>query len=214
VDVASSPSPFYTNGTFWAGAGAVVGVVSILAIGWVTWRAANPKRRLWYSMPTVTPLVSRGKELSRELKIIYGDHQLESPTTVNIQFISKGRLDIPRSAFDGQQPMQLDVGARIVEVLDVTTSPDRPIPPLKPDGSKLFIGPALIGRREKIVISLLVDGDPNLSRLPQSLENVDIRRGDPEQARQSRTVVAVGLVGVLFVLVASLVSTLVTINTH
>ena len=89
MDVASSPSPFYTNGTFWAGACAVVGVVSILAIGWVTWRAANPKRRLWYSMPTVTPLVRRGKEPSRELKIIYGDHQLESPSTVNIQFISK-----------------------------------------------------------------------------------------------------------------------------
>ena len=214
MDVASSPSPFYTNGTFWAGAGAVVGVVSILAIGWVTWRAANPKRRLWYSMPTVTPLVRRGKELSRELKIIYGDHQLESPTTVNIQFISKGRLDIPRSAFDGQQPLQLDVGARIVEVLNVTTSPNRPVPPLKPDDSKLFIGPTLIGRREKIVISLLVDGDPNLSGLPQSLENVDIRQGNPEQARQIRTTWVSLLVVLLLAVIGGLVTALTAANSH
>jgi hypothetical protein len=209
VDVAGSP--FYTSGTFWAGAGAVIGVVSLVALGWVTWRAANPKRRLWYSMSAVTPLVTRGTGLSRELKITYGGHQLVSPHTANIQLVSRGRLDIPRSAFDGEQPLQLDVGAPIVEMLNVTTSPDRPTPPLNIDHRKLFIGPCLIGHREAIEISLLVDGDPKLSRLPQSLENVDIRRGDPDQARQTvyrllSLAVSVGaaiVAGVLGVLVAT-----------
>lgn len=194
MDVAGSS--FYTSGTFWAGAGTVVGVVSIVAIVWVTWRAANPKRRLWYSMPTVTPLVAR-KGLSRELRIHYGDHQLVSPSTVSIQLISRGRLDIPRSAFDGDQPLQLDVGAPIVEVLNVTTSPNRPIPSVKTDDSKVFIGPSLIGRREKIVISLLVEGDPHLNPLPQSLENVDIRQGDPAEVRLIRTQSAVLVLGVV-----------------
>jgi hypothetical protein len=183
VDVAGSP--FYTSGTFWAGAGTVVGVVSLVALGWITWRAANPKRRLWYSMPTVTPLVTR-RGLSRELKIHYGDHLVVSPYTADILLVSRGRLDIPRSAFDGDQPLQLDVGAPIVEVLNVTTSPNRPIPPVKPGHSKLLIGPCLIGRRETIVISLLVEGDPHLNPLRQSLENVDIRQGDPGQAQRSR----------------------------
>jgi hypothetical protein len=180
VNIASDQ--FYESGTFWAGAGTIVGVLSIVAVVWVTWRAANPKRRLWYSMPVVTPLVRRGKGLTRELKITYGDDQLASPYTVNVQFVSRGRLDIPRSAFDGDLPMQLDVGAPIIEVLNITTSRDRPIPPIKVDSSKLFIGPSLIGRREKIVISLLVDGDPQLNPLAQSLENVDIRQGDPAEA--------------------------------
>jgi hypothetical protein len=136
-------------------------------------------------MPTVTPLVTR-RGLSRELKIHYGDHLVVSPYTADILLVSRGRLDIPRSAFDGDQPLQLDVEAPIVEVLKVTTSPDRPIPPVKTDGSKLFVGPALIGHRETILISLLVEGDPNLGSLPQSLENVDIHRGDPGQARQNR----------------------------
>ena len=184
MDIASSP--FYESGTFWAGAGTIVGLVSLVAIVWVTWRVANPKRRLWYSMPTVTPLVRRRKGLTRELKITYGDDQLESPYSVNIQIISRGRLDIPRSAFDGEQPLQLDVGAVIVEVLNVATSPNRPIPPVRIDDSRLFVGPALIGRREKIEISLLVDGDPQLKPLSQSLENVDIRQGDPSEIWQRR----------------------------
>lgn len=179
-------SPFYTSGTFWAGAGTVVGVISIVAIVWVTIRVANPKRRLWCSMSAVTPLVAREKVLTRELKIIYGDDRLESPHTANIQLVSKGRLDIPRSAFDGDEPLQLDVGVPIVEILNVATSPDRPIPPVKNVASKLFIGPSLIGRREKIVISLLVEGDPDLQRPPQSLENVDIRPGDPDVERARR----------------------------
>jgi len=139
---------------------------------------------LWYSMPTVTPLVTRrGPREENPLRRSLG----RIPYTADILLISRGRLDIPRSAFDGDRPLQLDVEVPIVEVLKVTTSPDRPLPPVKTDGSKLFVGPALIGHREKIMISLLVEGDPNLSSLPQSLENVDIRQGDPGQARQIRS---------------------------
>lgn len=179
-------SPFYTSGTFWAGAGTVVGVVSIVAVVWVTLRVANPKRRLWYSMSAITPLVVKTKDLSRELRILYGEDQLQSPHTLNIQLVSRGRLDIPRTAFDGDEPLQLDVSASIVEILNIATSPDRANPPVKYAGSKLSIGPCLIGRRETIVVSLLVEGEPELLPLPQSLENVDIRLGDPERDRVRR----------------------------
>jgi formate hydrogenlyase subunit 3/multisubunit Na+/H+ antiporter MnhD subunit len=56
-------SAFYTSGTFWAGAGAVIGVISIVVIAYVTLRAADLKRRLWYSMPESTPLVANRKGL-------------------------------------------------------------------------------------------------------------------------------------------------------
>jgi hypothetical protein len=201
----SPPSPFYTNGTFWAGAAAIVGLVSLVVLGWLTWRAANPKRRLWYSMPTVTPLATTGTGIqSGDLKISYSDRPLKSPATANIQLVSRGRLDIPRSAFDDNQPLQLDVGAPIVKVLNVATSPNCAKPPLETDGSRLLVQPCLIGRRETIVITLLVEGVPYLRPLLHTLENVDIRRADPGQPRSARSITIAVLggaaVGVLTVL--------------
>jgi hypothetical protein len=208
--VVVASSPFYTSGTFWAGAGTVVGVVSVVAIVWVTLRVANPKRRLWYSMSTVTPLVLRRTDLSRDLRILYGDDQLQSPHTANIQLVSRGRLDIPRSAFDGDEPLQLDVSAQIVEILNVATSPDRANPPVEYAGSKLFVGPCLIGRREKVVVSLLIEGDPELHPLPQSLENVDIRPGDPELDRARLRQTLTGAAGLATGAAASVIVNLLT----
>jgi hypothetical protein len=181
------PSPFYTNGTFWAGVGSIATLVSIVVLGWITWRAANPKRRqLWYSMTTVTPPATTGTgNQPDDPKISDSDRPGKSLATVNIQLVSRGRLDIPRSAFDGDQPLQVDVGAPIVKVDNVKKSPNRTEPPLETDSSKLFVGPCLIGRRETIVITLLVEGDPHLGPLHPAPENVDIRRGRPLAIRIS-----------------------------
>jgi hypothetical protein len=71
----------------------------------------------------------------------------------------------------------LDVGALIIEYLNVTVSPgDRAVPPYEIDGSTLLVGPALIGRREIITFSLLVDGPSPWLRPPiQSLSDVDVQ---------------------------------------
>jgi hypothetical protein len=56
--VIAAEGHFYTNGTFWAGAGTVAGVVGTMAVIWVTLRVGSSKRRLLYSMPVVTPLLN------------------------------------------------------------------------------------------------------------------------------------------------------------
>jgi hypothetical protein len=206
-----SDSPFYASGTFWAAAGTIVGVASIVVIALVTLRAANPRRRLWYSISSATPLVAREQDVARELVIFYRGDQLDLPHTANINLISRGRLDIPRTAFDGQ-PLRLDMGAPIVAILAIVTARDRILPSVRSEASTLAIGPALIGKRETIMISILTDGEPELGWLPQSLENVDIRRGEPRDSLAGRdrnrmiAIMAILLVATVAILVTYLLT--------
>jgi hypothetical protein len=187
---------FYTSGTFWAGAGVAVAIVFGIAGVWAVLYSGNPKRRLLYSMPVVTPLLNDRPRMPRDVEVRHAGQLLQSPHVVNIELVSRGRSDIQREAFDGGEPLCLDVGVPIVECLQVTTSPsDRPEPLWKHDGSKLLVGPSLIGKRQSTVFSLLVDGpSPKLSRPPRSLIDVDLRPGDlgPEsRIKRRRYVLAV-----------------------
>jgi hypothetical protein len=64
---------------------------------------------------------------------------------------------------------------------------------------QLFVGPSLIGRRQTIVFSLLVDGrSPHLSPPQQSLIDVAIRPVDPaheSSARAARSLIVISILG-------------------
>ena len=170
----------WDSAAFWPAAGIVVGLLAIAATVWVTLRAANPKRRLYYAWLTDTPLITRQHDLSEELKVTYGTRQLVKPRIVTVQLVSRGRRDITREAFDNGQPVCLDLNTPIVQCVKVTTSPsDRPDPLYELDGSKLLIGPSHFGKRQTTVFSLLLDGKaPEIVKPQQSLIDVEIRQGD------------------------------------
>jgi hypothetical protein len=172
--VVLASSPFYTSGTFWAGAGTVAGVLGTIATLWVTMRVAYPKRLLFYSMEVVATPGTWLTGPYREAKVIAEEKELKWPCVVNVELASKGRFDIAREAFDSGDPMRLDVGATIVECMNVATSPsDRPELVWKIEGTALLIGPCLIGRRQTTVFSLLVAGlSPHLAKPAQSLTDV------------------------------------------
>jgi hypothetical protein len=174
-------SHFYTSATFWGpAAGVIVALIGILVTVWVTLRAANPNRRLYYSMTADTPLITGRHELSQQLKVIYGTKELGSPRIVNVQITSRGRRDITREAFD-DKPLCLDLGSSIVECVKAATSPsDRPEPAYTMDGSKLLIGPSPFGTHQTTVFSLLIDGPiPQIVAPKQSLIDVKVRLGVP-----------------------------------
>jgi hypothetical protein len=180
VDVAGGH--LWTNGTFWGAAGAVAVVLSIVVLAWVAIRVAKPKRQLWCSLKPPAPLIVNRPGLSRELRVMYGDDQVVAPHTVSVELKSRGRrIDIPSAAFDKGQPLVIDVGVTILEILESTTGPDRTLPKLAYKDSNLLIGPSLIKWDRSIIISLLTEGRPNLGPLNQQLENVDIRNGDPSR---------------------------------
>ena len=200
-------SPFYTSGTFWAGAGTVAGLLGTIAVVWVTVRVANPRGRLFYSMPVATSLLNRRPDLSHELKVVYGDKKLDCPHIAQVELTSRGRRDIPREAFDDGNPIRLDVGAPIVECLSSATSPsDRPDPVCAIDGSTLLVGPSLIARRQTTVFTLLVDGpSPQLRNPQQSLIDVRLLPADPgsrPERQRMRLLAALGALIVLFIIEA------------
>lgn len=208
MDIAGSHH-IWDSAAFWPAAGIVVGLLAIGATVWVTLRAANPKRRLYYAWLTDTPLITGQHDLSEELKVSYGTRQLVKPRIVTVQLVSRGRRDIAREAFDDGKPVCLDLTTPIVQCVKVTTAPpDRPDPSYALDGSKLLIGPSHFGKRQTTTFSLLLDGKtPEIVRPQQSLIDVEIRQGDGQTLFTSPTrwlsiAVVASVVGVTVVFAA------------
>jgi hypothetical protein len=147
---------WYTSGTLWA----VLAVVASLVVGvptfLVTWA---PRQRLLYGAAPATRLLTTGTSLDN-LEIRHRGRPLANPHLLDVTLTNRGRRDIPSSAFDQGRPLVFDVGAAILEVLQVRCDPMSALtPPTRHYGNALMIGPELISRSETITISLLVDGD-------------------------------------------------------
>jgi hypothetical protein len=128
----------------------------------------------------VTPLLNMHPGVERDLEVRHAGRLLTLPYIVNLEISGRGRQDISREAFDGGKPLRMGVGVEIVECLGVVSRPhDRPVPQWGVDGAELWIGPALIGKDQTIVFSLLVNGPvPRLSGPERSLIDVDVRLDD------------------------------------
>jgi hypothetical protein len=191
MDVASGA--FYTSGTFWAGAGTVAGLLGTAAIVWVTLTVGFPRRRLTYWLRAAASLLTAPQGMRSDLELRRrtatdgspgepdgpGSWQvLADPRVMTIDLTSHGRWDIPSDAYDKGDPLQLDTGAPIVEILQTTSSQaSRPAPPVTADGTLLSIGPGLIGKHQEITITVLTDGGrPALALHKDPFIDVQVRQ--------------------------------------
>ncbi len=157
---------WYTSGTFWTGAGTVTAVLGAVAVVWVTFTVGFPRRRLYYGMPAAARLLTAPAGMRSDLELRHHGTLLADPRVLTIELVSRGRKDIPSDAFNDRQPLQLDVGAPIVEVLQVTSKPD----------ALLKIGPGLIGKRHEITITVLTDGEEPSLTCQSPLIDVQVRQ--------------------------------------
>jgi hypothetical protein len=180
---------WYASGTFWSGAGAVAGVLGAVAAVWVTLTVGFPRRRLFYRMRAVAPLLITPADQHGDVELLYRGSRLTDPRALTIELSSRGRKDIPSGAYNDGQPLQLNVGAHVVEVLQVTSEPETlPHPQVSAEETSLKIGPSLIGRRHRITLTVLTDGgSPSLS-CKSSLVDVQVRRRADAQALQDAVV--------------------------
>lgn len=177
---------WYTSGTLWAAGAVVVALlVGILTVV-VTYMVGFPKRRLLYGVPVATPLLTTPDGVLRgELELRHRGELLTEPHVVELKLLSKGRKDIPSTAYDGGAPIRLDVGARIIEILQTSSTPSTLAPPrVAVDGTALAIGPSLLGRHQGISFTLLVEGSPCLT-LESSLVDVDVKEASNALAERS-----------------------------
>jgi hypothetical protein len=192
---------WYTSATFLTVLGLVVSLLSSVGT-WLTLVAMNPKRRLLFGIRAVVPMVTAPEELRNDLQVFHRRTRLTEPRLVEIQFVGRGRRDIPASLFEGE-PIRLAVGPQIVRVLKVTSSePSRPLPKVVPDGTSLLIRPSVIGKRQEICINLLVDGPQPQLTWQSPLPDVDVRPltgGDlsPSRTLRAARVATIVLVSIL-----------------
>ena len=186
VDIASA---WYASGTFWTGAGAVAAVLGAVVGAWVTLIVGLPRRRLLYQLRAVAPLLTTPVNQPGDVELLYRGTRLTDPRALTIELTGRGRKDISNDAYNGGQPLQLDVGVHIVEVLQITSEPKTlPPPDVSADETCLKIGPSLIGRRHKIILTVLTDaGSPSLS-CKSPLIDVQVRRRADESALEDAAV--------------------------
>jgi hypothetical protein len=164
---------WYSSGTFWS----VAGVLVAIAIGLPTlWLTRVPRQRLYYGAPAPTPLLARRPGGIDHLEIRHQGKILTDAYLLDVTLIARGRQDIPSSAFDQGRPLVFDLGARIVDILQVRCEPESSLsPPVTHRGCTLSVGPELIGRRQTITIAALVDGEPELTCTMPVLAQVSIQ---------------------------------------
>jgi hypothetical protein len=105
-----------------------------------------------------------------------GIQPLIDPRLVDITLQSSGRQSIDSTLFDQHRPLALHLAVPIVDVLKASSRPpEQAIPDYKQSGSTLEVGPGVFAARQKVVFSLLVDGQPEFS-VTSHLAGVSIRR--------------------------------------
>jgi hypothetical protein len=203
MDVASAP--WYASGAFWTPAGTVAGLL-IGAVGvWVTFTVGSLRRRLYYGMRAAAPLLSAPDGMRSKLELRYDGAALAEPQVLTVQLLSRGRKDIPSDAFNDGKPLRLDVGAPIVEILQISSYPETlSAPSVTASGTALEIGPSLIGRRHEIIITVLTDGGTPSLNCRSPLIDVQVRKRDDEVATVAATALGMAA-GVAAASVANLV---------
>lgn len=183
IGTMSLAGEWYTSGTFWA-AGTVLATLAVgIATVIVTYMVGFPKRRLQYGMPVAAPMLTAPDGVRSDLELLHRGVPLTEPHVVELTLASRGRKDIPSDAYDGGTPIRIDVGARIIELLRTTSSPTELVRPrVAIDGTALEIGPSLLGRRQGVSFTVLVEGRPSLS-FSAALIDVDTKENSDSLAQ-------------------------------
>jgi hypothetical protein len=149
---------WYDSGIFWAGATVLVTLIVGIATIVVTFVVGFPKRRLLYGLWTTTPVGASGKSGTEDLQVSHRGVPLKAPQILEIILFTRGRKDIPSSAYDQGRPIRLDVGIPVLEVLGASSYPKSyETSKVTADGTALLIGPDLIRAGQRISIPILVD---------------------------------------------------------
>lgn len=149
---------WYQSGTFWSAVAAIAAVVTVPVSLWLGTRAGQRNRQLTYSLISSVRLLGGTEEFRGTLQVIRNGAVLSDPHIAHIVLINDGRLDISSDLFDENRPISLNVGAPILELLDVHSRPTTTYPPaVTVSGAELLVGPSLFVRGQRLTLSVLLD---------------------------------------------------------
>lgn len=142
------------------------------------------RRRMIIGMPASARLISQSV-VSPELHVLYGDDELADPHVLEVALTYRGRGDIRVEAFEEGQPFCIDVGVRIIDLLEKIFDPAQaPVPKVDAMGTVLKVGPSLLRKGQAMTFIVLTDG-PCVQLIPENpLADVKVRHETRYQARQ------------------------------
>jgi hypothetical protein len=141
------------------------------------------RRRIIIGMPVsarlIDPSVARPN-----LHVRYGQEQLADPHVSEIAFLYRGRRDMRAASFEEGQPFCIDLGVRIVDLLEQIIEQEAPTPTIEVQGTKLKVGPSLLRKRKGMTLIVLTDGPCARLTYENPFADVKVRLGTQYSARQ------------------------------
>ncbi|MEU5651285.1 hypothetical protein ABZ767_18445 [Streptomyces pseudogriseolus] len=182
--------PWYESGSFWQFAITTLVAVAVGFLGaFATLRASNPKRRLAYWTLANTSLFVASHSQTGALTVAHHGTTVQRPRVVELELRNTGRRDITAAQFHAGQPIVYDLGADVVAVLEVASQPTGTVAPSVGISAgarhRIEVPPCLLARKQKVNISLLVDGPERPVRcLGAPLVDVQVREtAEPVRSR-------------------------------
>jgi hypothetical protein len=176
--------PWYTSAVTTLTVALVVLAVLTLAVTVYLWRVGPPRKRIVYSMPVATSLLSSRVHLpSGMITISYKDEDgyvsVPDPYLVNLHVESKSRRDISAKEFNADKPLVFDLGTRIFATVGESSSTRTvtlPDATLTIGESTVELSPCLIHNGTVLSLDLLLSGPPELTH-SSPLIDVDVLQG-------------------------------------
>lgn len=176
---------WWASGAFWQFViTTLVGITVGFMGAWATLRAGNPKRQVRWSVVSNTPLIpdslnggTHAPDTVPVVAVTFLGIPLRKPRIIEISIFNHGRRDITAETFHRGESMRLDLGVDVCAILDVTTNPDGTVKPefdhaaWTVSGGRhhgetwLDLRPSLLRGDQRVVVTLLVDGDSVPARL-------------------------------------------------
>jgi hypothetical protein len=183
-----------------------LGVVVAASGAYFTRRALfPPKRQLALATLPPAPLLSTSNLAVSGVQVIRDGRALTDPYLFTLTLTSTGRHDVTEASFAGAEPIAVDIGTPVVDILRITSTPERATAiRCTYAGNVLQIGPGLISRGQQVVIQALTEGAPVLGPqgpgIRHALIDVDVEvstAGGGRGARWFVVAMAVSLAGAL-----------------
>ncbi|MEV7199401.1 hypothetical protein [Streptomyces griseoluteus] len=174
---------WYESGSFWQFVITTLAAVALGALGaWATMRASNPKRRLDYSTLTNAPLFIASHSQTGALQVTHHGTVVNRPRIVELELRNAGRHDITAAQFHGGQSLKVELGANVVGLLAVKSTPATTLAPSvgidAASSQTIVIPPALLVRKQAVRVTILVDGPKRDVTIQAPLISVAVREGN------------------------------------
>jgi hypothetical protein len=140
-------------------------------------------RQITYGMPISARLMN--PSVVPDLHVLYREEELADPHVLEIALSYRGRKDISSASFEQGQPLCIDVGVPIIDLLETIFDPEEKTD-LKVEAveTALKVGPGLLRKGHAMTFVVLTDGPGAQLTHDIPLADVKVRQVAGYRARQ------------------------------